>query len=420
MTVIEDPHALAAAVHDDVVALRRRLHLHPELGLDLPRTQAAVEESLEGLGLEITRGTGLTSVVADLDTGRPGPTILLRGDMDALPMPEDTGLDFASEVEGRMHACGHDAHTAMLTGAAGVLSDARDELVGRVRFMFQPGEEGNGGAAVMIDEGVLDGVDAAFALHVTPNLRSGTLGYRAGAMLAATDEFTITFRGRGGHASTPHWATDPVPVAAEAVLALQAMITRTVDAFNPAVLTVGSLSAGTTSNVIPETAELVGTIRTVDELVRLGVLQRVTRVCEGIAAAHGCDVEIELSSGYPVTVNDDRFVELLAAVAADTIGERSVHELPAPVMGAEDFSYVLDRVPGAMAFLGVCPPEEPNPLAAPACHSNRMMLHEDAMATGVALHVAVARRVLTDPPGWLDRSDGPGTPGTPGTERSEN
>lgn len=394
MTLIDDPHALAAGVHDEVVGLRRRLHRHPELGLELPRTQAAVLESLDGLGLEVSLGSGLTSVVADLETGRPGPTILLRGDMDALAMPEDTGLEFASEVEGRMHACGHDAHTAMLVGAARILAARRDLLEGRVRFMFQPGEEGQGGAAVMIDQGVLEGVDAAFALHITPNLPSGHLGVRPGPMLAATDEFVITFTGRGGHASSPHWATDPVPVAAEAVLALQSMITRTVDAFNPAVLTVGSISAGTTSNVIPETAELVGTIRTVDEWVRAAVVERVSRVVEGIAAAHGASVEVDMDPGYPVTVNDARFTEFLTEVANDTIGAACVIELPSPVMGAEDFSYVLARVPGAMAFLGVCPPEEPNPLAAPACHSNRMMLHEDAMAFGVALHTAVAERFL--------------------------
>jgi hippurate hydrolase len=325
--------------------------------------------------------------------------------MDALAMPEDTGLDFSSEVDGRMHACGHDAHTAMLAGAARVLAGMRDQLCGRVRFMFQPGEEGYGGAAMMIDEGVLDGVDAAFALHVTPNLASGQLGVRSGPMLAATDEFVITFTGRGGHASSPHHATDPVPVAAEAVLALQTMITRTVDAFNPAVLTIGSLHAGTTSNVIPETAQMVGTIRTIDERVRSGVIERVSQVVEGIAAAHGCAVTVEMEPGYPVTVNDARFTQFLTEVAGDTIGPSSLIELPAPVMGAEDFSYVLGRVPGAMAFLGVCPLDEPNPLGAPACHSNRMMLHEDAMATGVALHVAVAQRFVSYPPGWLERLD---------------
>lgn len=403
MTLIEDPHTLAAGIQPDVVALRRRLHAYPELGLDLPRTQLAIEEFLDGLDLRVGRGTALTSVVADLESGRPGPTILLRGDMDALAMPEDTGLDFASEVQGRMHACGHDAHTAMLAGAARVLAANRGQLCGRVRFMFQPGEEGYGGAAVMIDEGVLSGVDAAFALHVTPNLASGHLGVRSGPMLAATDEFVINFTGRGGHASSPHWATDPVPVAAEAVLALQTMITRTVDAFNPAVLTIGSLHAGTTSNVIPETAQMVGTIRTVDEHVRDGVIERLLRVVEGIASAHGCEVTVEMDPGYPVTINDAQFTQFLTEVARDTIGADSVIELPAPVMGAEDFSYVLTRTPGAMAFLGVCPPEVLNPLAAPACHSNRMKLHEEAMATGVALHVAVAERFVTRPPSWLER-----------------
>jgi hippurate hydrolase len=175
-----------------------------------------------------------------------------------------------------------------------------------------------------------------------------------------------------------------------------------VDAFNPAVLTVGSLHAGTTSNVIPETAQMVGTIRTIDERVRRGVIERVSRVVEGIAAAHDCEVTVEMDPGYPVTVNDARFTQFLTEVAGDTIGADSVMELPAPVMGAEDFSYVLTRVPGAMAFLGVCPTTEPNPLAAPACHSNRMMLHEDAMAAGVALHVAVAQRFVSHPPGWLE------------------
>lgn len=384
----------------ELVQLRRKIHRHPELGLELPRTQEAVLDALDGLDLRVRTGEGLTSVVADLDTGRAGPTILLRGDMDALAMPEDTGLEFSSEVPGRMHACGHDAHTSMLVGAARVLAAGRADLVGRVRFMFQPGEEGSGGAAIMISEGVLDGVDAAFALHVAPNFTAGGLAVRPGPMLAATDDFEITITGRGGHASTPHWATDPVPVAAELVLALQAMITRTVDAFNPAVLTVGHLTAGTTQNVIPESATLGGTIRTVDENVRAAVRERVSRVAEGIASAHGCTASVAMVPGYPVTVNDARFVEFLNGVASETLGERSVVELPAPVMGAEDFSYVLAEIPGAMAFLGVCPPEEPDPFAAPACHSNRMILHEQTMATGVAVHVAVARRFLTDPPAW--------------------
>ncbi len=398
--------AVMADLLVDLTSLRRRIHRQPELGLDLPLTQAAVIEALDGLGLEVSTGDGLSSVVADLDTGRPGPTILLRGDMDALPMPEDSGVEFSSEVDGRMHACGHDAHTAMLVGAAKVLSAERGQLAGRVRFMFQPGEEGSGGAAIMIREGVLEGVDGAFALHVAPNLFAGALAIRPGAMLAATDDFEIRITGRGGHASTPHWATDPVPIAAEVVLALQAMVTRTVDAFNPAVLTVGRITAGTTQNVIPETATLAGTIRTVDEKVRLAVRERVRQVAEGICAAHGARVEVDLVPGYPVTLNDARFTELVREVAPPVLESPGLLELPAPVMGAEDFSYVLEEVPGAMAFLGVCPPSEPDPFSAPACHSNRMVLHEDSMGTGVAVHVAVARSFLTEPPEWVEVSSG--------------
>lgn len=391
--------ASAAAVLDGVVQLRRSIHIHPELGLDLPRTQQRVLDALDGLDLEIRTGTGLSSVVADLDTGRPGPTVLLRGDMDALPMPEDSGVEFSSEVEGRMHACGHDAHTSMLVGAAEVLAGRRSELCGKVRFMFQPGEEGSGGARIMISEGVLEGVDAAFALHIAPNLGAGQLALRAGPLMAATDDFRIAINGRGGHASTPHWATDPVPVAAEVVIALQTMVTRTVDAFNPAVLTVGRLSAGTTENVIPETAEIAGTLRTVDESVRRQTRGRITAVAEGIASAHGCTASVELVEGYPVTVNDARVAEFVTTTSSVLLGEHNVFELPSPLMGAEDFSYVCRVVPAAMAFLGVCPPDNPDPLAAPACHSNRMVMHEEAMATGIAIHTSVAAGLLN---GGLD------------------
>ena len=379
----------------DVVALRRSLHLHPELGNDIPRTQAAGVEALDGLGLEVRTGDALTSVVADLRGGAgDGPTILLRGDMDALPMPEDTGLEFASTVDGVMHACGHDAHTAMLVGAARLLAERRDQLAGGVRFMFQPGEEGSGGAAFMIDEGVLDGVDAAFALHIAPNLWSDFVVHRSGPALASADVVRIEVTGRGGHASSPHWATDPVPVACEIVLALQSMITRTVDAFDPAVLTIARISTGTTNNVIPETAELEGTLRTVNEVVRHAVWDRIRQVVDGIAAAHGCTAEVVVEEGYPVTVNDPRFTSWASDVVADVVGADHVAEMPSPVMGAEDFSYVLRKVPGAMFFLGVCPPDEPNPFVAPACHSNRMVLNEDAMATGIAVHAAVATAFL--------------------------
>jgi hippurate hydrolase len=375
----------------DAVELRRRLHRRPELGLDLPETQAAVLESLDGLPLDVRTGSGTTSVVAVLDGDRPGPTVLLRGDMDALPMPEDTGLDFASEVDGAMHACGHDAHTAMLAGAAHLLAARRGDVTGRVVFMFQPGEEGFHGARVMIDEGLLEGdlrPDAAFAIHQTPNIPAGVVGTRPGALLAATNALHVVVRGRGGHASMPHHAVDPIPVACEIVTALQSFVTRRVDAFDPAVVTVARISAGTTVNVIPEKATLDGTIRTVSEATRAEVVEGVRRLASGIAEAHGCEATVVLDAGYPVTVNDDEFAGFTTSVATRLLGADHCVLLPNPVMGAEDFSYVLQQVPGAMAFLGTRP-EGAGRHAAPN-HSNRMVLNEDAMASGIALYAAMA------------------------------
>lgn len=392
------PEALLAAADEVLpmmVDLRRRLHRHPELGLDLPYTQAQVLEELDGLELEIYVGKGLSSVIADLDTGRPGPTILLRGDMDALPMPEDSGVEFSSEIEGRMHACGHDAHTSMLVGAAHVLASIREDLPGgRVRFMFQPGEEGSGGAAIMIEQDAVADVDGAFAIHVAPNVPSGIFGWKQGSAMASADEFEVTVTGRGGHASTPHWAGDPIPATAEIVTALQSMVTRTVDVFDPAVVTVAVLEAGTVNNVIPESARIAGTIRAVSEATRHKVWENLRRTVEGVAVAHGCSAEVTVIEGYPVTVNDPGFARWAASVADATFGLGHTFEMPAPVMGAEDFSYVLQKVPGAMFFLGACPPENPNPFDAPSCHSNVMVLHEEAMAIGTAMHVAVATRFL--------------------------
>src|SRR3954447_22712326 len=252
---------LAAAVdlQPGTVELRRRLHRRPEVGLTLPETQATVLAAIEGLPLRVTTGTAVTSVVGALEGARPGPTVLLRGDMDALPMPEDTGLDFASEIPGVMHACGHDSHVAMLVGAAKLLSARQDSLAGRVVFMWQPGEEGFGGAPLMLEEGVLDAagapVDSAFALHISTQQASGVLAVRPGPAMASSDTIRILVTGRGGHASNPTAARAPVPVAAAIVTAIQTMVTREVSVFDPAVVTIAKISAGTTDNVIPETAE---------------------------------------------------------------------------------------------------------------------------------------------------------------------
>lgn len=387
----------AEAVLPDVVALRRRIHAEPELGLELPRTQEAVLEALAGLDLEVATGGRTSAVVATLRGARPGPTLLLRADMDALPLEEDTGLPFASRQPGRMHACGHDAHVAMLAGAARVLAARRDELAGSVKLLFQPGEEGFGGARILIEEGLLDAaprVDAAFAIHVDPTLPAGTVAARPGAILAAADLVSIDLVGKGGHASMPHHAIDPIPVACELALAFQSLVTRRVDVFDPAVLTIARIQAGTAANVIPETASLLGTLRTVSEHTRAQMHEGIRRVASGIAAAHGVEAKVHVVAGYPVTLNDAGFLDLARATASDLLGGARWIDMRAPIMGAEDFSYVLQRVPGALVFLGARPDGD-GPAA--AIHSNRMLLNESALSAGVALHAAVALRYLGGP-----------------------
>jgi len=392
-SVLGELGAAAEALLPDLVALRRRVHAEPELGLELPRTRQAVLEALDGLALEIATGGSTGAVVATLRGARPGRTLLLRADMDALPVEEETGLPFASRQPGRMHACGHDAHLAMLVGAARILERRREDLAGTVKLLFQPGEEGHGGARILIEEGLLESepaVQAAFAIHVNPILPAGVVATRPGPLLAATDVFAVEVRGRGGHASMPHDAVDPIPVACEIVGALQSLVTRRVDAFDPVVLSVTKIEAGTTHNVIPETARLLGTTRAVSERARQEVRRGIERVVAGICAAHDTDARVQIFPGYPVTVNDPDFAGFVSGVAAEVVGPARVAPMKAPIMGAEDFSYILERVPGAMVFLGVRPAQGP----AEPIHSNRMILNEDAMSAGAALHAAVALRYL--------------------------
>jgi amidohydrolase len=375
------------------VALRRQIHASPELGLDLPQTTAAVLASLADLPLEYARSRATTGLVARLRGGRPGPSVLLRADMDALPMPEDTGLPFASQAPGRMHACGHDAHTAMLASAARVLAGRRDELAGDVLFFFQPGEEGFAGARIMLGEGLFDPsqVKRAFALHIDPRIPVGRLVSRPGALLASADSFQIALTGRGGHASMPHDALDPIPVACEIVTALSSFVTRRIDAFDPVVISVTKIAAGTTGNVIPESAELLGTIRATSARARELAQSGLRQIAEGIASAHGAKATVTLLQGYPVTVNDAEQTAFAQQVVTDLLGERGFTSLRSPLMGAEDFSYVLEQIPGAMLFLGVRPAD--SSLCAP-CHSNRMVLNEEGMAAGIAVHAALALRAL--------------------------
>ncbi|MEJ7749631.1 MAG: M20 family metallopeptidase, partial [Candidatus Limnocylindrales bacterium] len=374
-------HDAARAILPDVIDLRRRIHRRPEIGLQLPETQAVVVDALRALGLDPRPGTTTTSVTALIEGPTGGSATLLRADMDGLPLREDSGLDFASEIAGAMHACGHDTHVAMLLGAARLLVERRGELPGPVLLMFQPGEEGFHGARFMLDEGLLDGLEVrrAVALHISTRYSTGAVALRSGPMLASADRILATVRGRGGHASTPHLALDPVTVAAEFVLALQTAVTRRVDVFDPAVITIARISGGTTNNIIPESVEIEGTIRTVSSASRGAVAALVQQVADGIGAAHGARIDMEIVPGYPVTINDPAETAWFREIASGLAGESNVDDLLAPIMGAEDFSYVLERVPGLMAFLGARPASQ-DEVTAPQNHSNLVIFDESAMA----------------------------------------
>lgn len=377
----------AAALSARLVTNRRRIHEFPELGLDLPKTQAVVVEELRRMDVETIRlGKGLSSVVAQihgfLTTAGRRRTVALRADMDALPLREHNALDFASRNTGCMHACGHDAHVAMLLGGAELLMTHRDRFAGTVRLLFQPGEEGFGGAKIMIDECDLDGVDEVFALHIDSSAPLGTLGIRKGTIMASADEFSVVFKGAGGHASMPHYARDPIPAIGPFVDGLSHVVARETDPDDRCVISVTQVRAGTTNNVIPPTAECIGTIRALSPHRRAQAHEHLRRVAGGVAASRGLHVEVALHPGYPPTVNHDAQVDRLSTIA-ERIGLR-VHAMPSPVMGAEDFSYMMERVPGAFAFLGA------RTVGGGPLHSDLMKIDEGVLQQGAALHAAVA------------------------------
>jgi amidohydrolase len=395
--LLDQAHEIAPRI----TALRRAIHAEPELGLETPLTLAKARAELIDLPLEWREATNCTGAVATLKGSRPGRSVLLRGDMDALPLQEETGLAFASAIPGRMHACGHDTHTAMLAGAARLLAARREELSGEVRFMFQPGEEGFHGARHMLNEGLL-GTDsaslpeAAFALHIMPNSRHGVLAARNGAMLAAADMLQIVVEGRGGHASMPHQSRDPVPVACEIVTAIQTLVTRRFAASEATIVTITQLDGGRAHNVIPDRAVLKGTIRTLSPQRRAEVQGALKNLAEGIASAHECRATVTVTEGFPPTINDPRAVSLFEAIAGELPGgafERMEH----PIMGAEDFSYVLEKVPGAMAFLGVAA-EDSDWAGCCGIHSSHMMVDESVLPRGAAILAGCALRFLKR--GW--------------------
>lgn len=383
----------------DLSRLRRTLHRQPEVGLQLPQTQATVLAALQGLGLEIDTGVATSSVVAVLrGAGEAAhrPAVLLRGDMDALPVVEDSGEPFAA-TNGAMHACGHDLHTAGLVGAARLLSAHRELLRGDVVFMFQPGEEGYDGASVMIDEGVLDAagprVGAAYGLHVmTGLLPRGVFTSRPGQLMAASSGLFVTVHGVGGHASRPADAADPIVVAAEMVVALQTMITRKLDVFDPVVLTVGTFHAGTRRNIIPSSATFEATMRTFSAAALETVRAASVRLCRDLATAHGLSADVRFEEEYPVTANAAEHVELALDTVSDLFGADRAQPLPHPLMGSEDFSRILNEVPGAFLFLGACPEDDWR--HAPANHSPQARFDDEVLPDAALLLAELAVRAL--------------------------
>jgi amidohydrolase len=388
----------AAAMLDDLVALRRRLHAVPEVGLDLPQTQRLLLDELTPLGLELSTGSALTSITAVLRGGLPGPAVLLRGDMDGLPIAEATGLAFAA-TGGTMHACGHDLHMAGLVGAARLLAARRAELPGTVVFAFQPGEEGYAGAKLMLDEGLLHAGGerpvAAYAIHVDSLTPFETFVTRSGPIMASANALRIRVSARGGHAASPHLGVDPIPVAAEIVLALQTFITRRVPAADPAVASVTKIvSDSAASNVLASAVDLEVNIRTLSretlDLVRDGLGALV----EGIGAAHGCTVSTEFIASYPVTVNDPVETERLLAVLDERYGADRVTRMPAPAMASEDFAYMLDEVPGTLLFLGAMVGGSEVDGPAPM-HSEKTMFDDRVLALQAATLAELAWRRMS-------------------------
>lgn len=376
-----------SSAFDYVRTLRRAIHRRPELGMAEHETARLVEGELETLGIPHRRLAG-TGVVGVISGRKPGRTAALRADMDALPITERTGLEFASEIEGRMHACGHDAHTAMLLGAARELSADRTDLAGNVVLIFQPAEEGPGGAEPMIAAGALDdpAVGAIAMLHVDVRVEAGVVGITPGPVNASADEFYVTIRGKGGHGAYPHTAVDAVPAASAVVLALQNIAARETDPLKNVVVTVGTIAGGYRNNVIADCVEMSGTLRAFEPAIRDGLEARVRRIAEGVAAAYGATAELRVNRGYPPVVNDDRLAEQFSAYLS--AHSRVRVERLSPTMGGEDFAYFAQRVPGLQIRLGV------RGEAAGAVHpghSAQFRLDEDALPWGVETLVAFAR-----------------------------
>jgi hippurate hydrolase len=389
----------ASEIQSELAAIRQNIHKEPEIGLDLPKTQSKILAALDGLGLEVTTGKALSSVTAVLRGSKSEKTVLLRADMDALPVTELANIPFKSQIDGAMHACGHDLHVAMLIGAAKLLVKNKSKLNGDVVLMFQPGEEGFDGAGHMIKEGVLTAsgrkADATYGIHVmSSSIPKGYFTTKAGTMMASSDEIHVTVLGMGGHGSQPHTAKDPIPVAAEMVGALQLLVTRSFSAFDPVVLTVGQFHAGTKANIIPDSAEFQATIRTFSAENRSRILSEAIRLCKSIAEGYGLKAEVKVIDQYPVTANNGAHAHFVGKVAAELFGKEAFIEMPHPIAGAEDYSRVLEEVPGSYVFLGASADQDFT--KSEVNHSPRATFDDAVLYRGTALLSELAVRSLNE------------------------
>jgi amidohydrolase len=375
-----------------MIDLRRDFHQYPELGLQEFNTARKVEGVLKALGLETRMFVNGTGVRGFLKGSEPGETIALRADMDALPIQEETDLPYQSQNKGVMHACGHDAHIAMLLGAATILSEMRKELKGNVAFIFQPAEEIGAGAKAMVEEGALEGANRIFGLHVYSILPFGTLGYRPGPLMAAGDFFDVKITGKGGHGGLPHLTVDPIVIAANAISTLQTIVSREVDPVESAVISICKMNGGEAYNVIPETATFGGTIRSHNPELREGLPRRIKEILDGLVSGMRGSYELNLMSKFPATTNDEEMTAFVVKVAKEILGEDKL-SLLRPLMGSEDFSFYLQKVPGTFAFLGV---ENKDKGIIYPHHHPKFNIDEDILPLGTALHVSVAMEYLRE------------------------
>lgn len=372
-----------SGLKDEMVRLRRDFHRHPELGLQEKRTARVIADYLHNLGMEVFEGVGKTGVIGVLNAGSPGKTVMLRADMDALPIQELNDIEYRSVNDGVMHACGHDGHMAILLGAATVLSKMRDKLSGRVKFVFQPAEESLGGAGFMIADGVLDNpkVDAAFGLHLISLLPLGYIGWKSGPIMASMDAFTITIKGKGGHGAIPESGIDAILISASVITALQGLVTKEISPMSPVVINVGTIRGGDAPNVIAETVVLEGTVRTLDTNVQQTIPERMERIISGIAKSMGGSYELDYQSGYPATINDAAMTEIVHDIATQVVGENFALEVPSAMI-SEDMSFYLQKVPGSYFYVGagnfdkgLCQPH----------HNARFDFDEQALVVGAKM-----------------------------------